>query len=130
MRLDPILPKGKLLDFRKMSSGLVKAMSDTVKAGQRQMQSYPPQPATLGPRYRRTGTLRRSWSSDVESGMNRIVGVVGSNANIAPYNRRVQGKEQTPVFAAYGWPDVFDLKKSVEKQLPPRLRRAVKAAAV
>jgi len=129
MRLDPILPKRPLFDYDKMVSGFVRAMSDTVKAGQAQMQNYPPQmPSISTSRYVRTGTLRRSWSSGVEQGANRIVGITGSNANIASYNRPVQGKEQLPLFNFIGWPDVIDLKKEVERQLPPRLREAVKSA--
>lgn len=130
-RFEPIRPRSRKwpLDVGKLVNGLVRAMSDSVKSGQAKMQTYPPQLPTLYP-YRRTGTLRRSWSSDVTSGSNRIVGVVGSNSAIAPYNRQVQGTDQVPYFDSAGWPSVADLKGQLEKDLPPRLRSAVKSATV
>ena len=54
----------------------------------RELKSYPPQRA--GSTYKRTRTLGRSWSRAFGgSGLERWV-LIGSNENIAPYNRAVQ----------------------------------------
>jgi hypothetical protein len=59
----------------------------------RQMQTYPPQRS--GSPYRRTGNLRRSWSRiPIRSNGVDTTGGIGSNPNVAPYNRRVQDRLQ------------------------------------
>lgn len=118
-RFKPIVPKKMLPDSRQITTALVKAMSDTVKNGQKTMQSYPPQTLMLTG-YVRTGTLRRSWSSEVKPGGNRIVGIVGSNSNIAPYNRLVQGQQQMTAFDIANWPNVNELKDQMGKELSRR----------
>lgn len=40
--------------------------------------------------YRRTFTLQRSWSGKIVENGDEISAIVGSNGNMAPYNRRVQ----------------------------------------
>ena len=66
------------------------AMDDATVYVLRQMQTYPPQ--RTGSAYKRTGTLGRSWSRRIDGSGADITGIVGSNANIAPYNRVVQDR--------------------------------------
>lgn len=64
------------------------AMTDATVLLLGEMKTYPPQRA--GSAYKRTNTLKGSWSRRITGRGVEISGVVGSNANIAPYNRRVQ----------------------------------------
>lgn len=55
--------------------------------------------------YARTGTLGHSWSWEHATRQgNSIVAKVGSSSGIAPYNKWVQGKEQTRDMKRRGWP--------------------------
>lgn len=67
-------------------------MTDSTVYVLNQMQTYPPQ--RPGSEYVRTGNLRRSWSRQVRGRGQDIRGIVGSNSNVAPYNRRVQDAER------------------------------------
>lgn len=68
------------------------AMQDSTIYLLRQMKTYPSARAQSS--YRRTGTLRRSWSRRITSiSPTRISGIVGSNRNMAAYNRYVQDSE-------------------------------------
>ncbi len=51
---------------------------------------YPPQ--RPGSSYRRTNTLKRSWSRRIEGRGLEIRGIVASNGAMAPYNRTVQSR--------------------------------------
>lgn len=55
-----------------------------------QMRTYPPQ--RTGSAYKRTNTLKGSWSRRIEGSGLEIVGHVESNGNVAPYNRLVQDR--------------------------------------
>lgn len=68
-----------------------RAMTDATVWLLRQMRTYPP--ARRASAYKRTGTLRRSWSRRIEGSGVGTVGIVGSNGYMAPYNRRVQDAE-------------------------------------
>lgn len=77
-------------------AGLASALNGTLNDASalmlRELRTYPPQRA--GSSYVRTKTLDRSWSRQFSgSGLDRSV-VVGSNENIAPYNREVQDAER------------------------------------
>lgn len=69
--------------------------------------TYPPAPA--GSRYRRTGTLGRTWTSarpefaPLSSGFEARIG------NAAPYAEDVQGERQLALFRRIGWPNVGDV---------------------
>lgn len=64
------------------------AMNDSTSLLLRDMRDYPTQ--VPGTEYKRTDTLKGSWTREITgSGLN-ITGRVGSNANEAPYNRYVQ----------------------------------------
>lgn len=117
-RITPILPRGPLVNAQAVYAAAQRAMTNTVVEGARFMAEYPVQRLTKT-KYRRTGTLKRSWSFKVEAGATKIVGIVGSNAGIAPYNREVQGEsgEQKAMFRERGgWQNVDDLKKRMQEE--------------
>ena len=62
--------------------------NDAVSMLVQDQQAYPPPPA--GSRYVRRNDLKRSWSGKTIKIANGWRGIIGSNSNIAPYNRRVQ----------------------------------------
>ena len=98
-------------------------MMVTVTArGQRFIARYPAQRLTKSG-YRRTGTLKRSWSSEVNVSSRRITGIVGSNSNIAPYNKFVQGLPQNvdKIFPQAGWKGVDDLAKVMENEVEKQI---------
>ena len=97
---------------------LVRLMNQTVADGNRFIAKYPPQRLRKSG-YKRTGTLKRSWSFRVRKATTQIVGTVGSNSNIAPYNRFVQGKRQRRLFRGAGWRNV----NSLEARMTVRLIR-------
>ncbi len=70
---------------RELDRALRGGMTDAMVYLNRQMTTYPPQ--RTGSAYKRTGTLGRSWSWKIDGTGAEIVGRLGSNANIAPYNR-------------------------------------------
>lgn len=119
-RLIPIRAKGPIQDRRKLMSGFTKALVDQKADGVRYMAEYPPQRA--GSRYRRTGGLKRSWHSvtPIVRTADSISTVIASQGQIAPYNRKVQGADQDPLFAAGGWRDVDMLARRTQQQLPKR----------
>lgn len=71
-----------------------RAMTDATVWLLRQMRTYPP--ARRASAYKRTGTLRRSWSRRIEGSGVGITGIVGSNSEMTrlrdgtSYNRLVQ----------------------------------------
>ena len=68
------------------------AMNDATALLLRDLQTYPPQ--RTGSSYVRTGTLRRSWSREIDGQGLAMRGIVGSNENMAPYNRFVQDQDR------------------------------------
>ncbi len=87
LRFEAIGSDKPLGDTGKIASAIMAAVRDTANEGTRIMTEYPPQRKTW---YVRTGKLRSSWSSNVSNSGGSIIGEVGSNANIAPYNEQVQ----------------------------------------
>jgi len=61
--------------------------------------------------YKRTGTLGRSWQQRVARETDSIVGVVGSQGQIAPYNIYVQGPQQSRMMELIGWKKIEDIYK-------------------
>ncbi|KKN78099.1 hypothetical protein LCGC14_0353260 [marine sediment metagenome] len=123
IRVIPIDTRGRgRLDRLKLTRDLKAAMIATTANGQRFIARYPAQRLTKS-NYRRTGTLKRSWSSTVQVSGSRMVGIVGSNSNIAPYNRFVQGtpKEVVKMFPQAGWKGVDDLDRVLENELNKRV---------
>ena len=77
---------------QRIDRALRAAMEDSTVLLLREQQTYPPQ--RTGSTYKRTNTLRRSWSRRIRQEGSELVGEVGSNSNIAPYNRYVQDQMQ------------------------------------
>lgn len=114
-----IIPIGfpiKQIDGLGIARDLQRLMTKTVAEGNRFIAKYPPQRLKKSG-YKRTGTLKRSWSFRVRNERRRIVGTVGSNSNIAPYNKYVQGKNQRRLFRGAGWRNVNTLEARMVKQL-------------
>ncbi len=107
-----------------------RALTNVAAEGQRHIARYPPQRLTKTG-YRRTGTLKRSWSFKVSATGNKLFAEVGSNSNIAPYNKFVQGEQGQRVFMfqGVGWKNIDQLQKMMEndfvKEFEQILRRAV-----
>ncbi len=117
---------------RKDTTVLVADLAADVRAvaanGQRWIATYPPQTLTATG-YRRTGTLKRSWSHTVVRGPDSIAGIVGSNPNIAPYNRVVQGSPQAKIMQTAGWRGVDGLQNTMQNDLDRRVRASVRKFA-
>ena len=77
---------------QRIDRALRAAMEDSTVLLLREQQTYPPQRA--GSTYKRTNTLRRSWSRRIRQEGSELVGEVGSSGNTAPYNRYVQDQTQ------------------------------------
>jgi len=122
----PIGGTGGLGDPVKAFAAISNAVRDECVEGKRFMSQYPPQPADS--HYRRTGTLKDSWSFGVKSGNSKIEGEIGSNSNIAPYNADVQGDDQEALFKRIGWKNVDDLQSKVSKGFPERVQREIDKA--
>lgn len=109
---------------------LTRMMRRAVTEGQRHIARYPPQ-RLRKTGYRRTGTLKRSWSKRVNATSTSIEGVVGSNSNIAPYNVVVQGtrkgtgRRQGRIFRRAGWRGVDELDKLLEDKVEKGLQAIV-----
>ena len=119
----PILPKAGLLNQKQLFVALHDAVRDQAAEGRTFMSTYPQKRGSSS--YRRTGTLRNSWSFKVKSGSKRIEGTVGSNSGIAPYNEEVQGEKQDPLFAMLGWRNVEDLEKKTNREFPSAVERII-----
>ena len=129
LRIIPITSEGQgRLDVMKLTRDLKAAMVATTANGQRFIAKYPSQRLTKS-NYRRTNTLKRSWSSSVSVSSRQIIGIVGSNSNIAPYNKFVQGspKDVVKMFPQAGWKGVDDLSKVLENELDKRVDTILEA---
>ncbi len=122
----PIVTPKPFGDVPKAFAVMHDVVRDQAAEGVKFMSQYPAKPGDS--RYKRTGTLRRSWAFKITSGNNRIEGEIGSNANVAPYNEEVQGADQNPFFKAVGWKNVEDLGKKIDKEFPERMQRAIDKA--
>lgn len=123
IKLIPIVPDKLFGDAPKVMAVLQSAIRDQVAEGVRYMSEYPPEPSRST--YRRTGTLRRSWSFSISSGNHRIEGKVLSNSGIAPYNKDVQGVEQDYVFTRIGWRNVPELVEKIDDEFPDKVQRLI-----
>ena len=65
-------------------------MTDATVYVLRQMRIYPPQ--RVGSAYKRTNTLKGSWTRRLVGTGAELTGYVTSNGNVAPYNRLVQDR--------------------------------------
>lgn len=118
----PIIPKKiSVKKLQRLYGEFVLLMGDFVTEAHDQLSTYPP--ARAESTYRRTGMLGRSWSHRVLTKPDRIEGVVGSQGQIAPYNVRVQGAQQTALMKARGW----KTPKDVLNKLMPKWKNRVRA---
>ncbi len=127
IRVVPIIPSDRAkVDTKALFAGLVQAVNNTNAQGKRFIAKYPPQRLTATG-YRRTGTLKRSWSAKTDVSPSRIVGLVGSNGNIAPYNITVQGskkaKQQRELFGDAGWQGIDELVELMDDEFVDRTER-------
>jgi|TARA_Y100000310_G_scaffold15622_1_gene15666 hypothetical protein len=120
LQLIPVTPKKPLGNIPKLVELLTNGVRDQAAEGVRLMSTYPPQPAKS--RYRRTGTLRRSWNFALKTGGGIIQAIIQSNRRVAPYNEAVQGQDQAPLFEQIGWKTIKDLDKQIQKDFPKRMQ--------
>lgn len=76
----------------KMNRAMRAGMNDVTALLLRDLQTYPPE--RTGQKYVRTRALGNSWSRDIQGDGLALRGIVGSNDNMAPYNRFVQDSER------------------------------------
>lgn len=124
----PIFPKRTMPQkLKRVQRQFVLLMGDFVTEAQDELATYPPQRA--GARRKRTGTLGRSWSHRVIVKSDQIVGVVGSQGQIAPYNVYVQGLQQRKGMKAIGWKTPKEVLKRKVPKMKARVRAVIKGAA-
>jgi hypothetical protein len=128
IRIRLIRPRRAVKDTAGLVGDLTNDVRTVAANGQRWIATYPPQTLTATG-YVRTGTLKRSWSHTVQRRPNQIVGIVGSNPNIAPYNRPVQGSPQVKIFQTAGWRGVDGLRQQMQNDLDRRVRTTVRKFA-
>lgn len=91
-----------------------------------QMRTYPPQ--RPGSAYRRTNTLKGSWSRRIEGTGADITGIVESNGNAAPYNRRVQDREMQARVHQGRWQTAQGVAERSGEAINEMLRARIQAA--
>ncbi len=128
IRIRPIFPRRALKDTTSLVADLANDIRAVAADGQRWIATYPPQTLTATG-YVRTNTLKRSWSHTVQTRPDAIVGIVGSNPNIAPYNRVVQGSPQAKIMQTAGWRGVDGLADTMQNDLDRRVRASVRKFA-
>ncbi len=84
-----------------------RAMNRSVLHIHRRIAKYPP---SAGTPYRRTGTLGRGWTTDVDQGGKR-----GTIGNQVPYAIYVQGPRQVWFHEARNWLTIEDVAKGEAK---------------
>jgi hypothetical protein len=106
---------------RQVSRAMRQGMEDATALLLRTMITYPPKVDSSV--YRRTGTLGRSWSRRIDGAGLTIRGEVGSNANIAPYNRVVQDRERQARVHRGRWITVQSAAQRNERAIDEMFRR-------
>lgn len=104
-----------------------RAMTDATVLLLRRMKEYPP--PRPNQQYKRTNTLKRSWSREVVWRGADVTGRVGSNSDMAPYNREVQDAEvQGPLFRGR-WQTVQsvarDEQRTIVRMFDERIREQI-----
>ena len=131
IKVIPIRPRNADFDIDAFLTAMKFDARQVAADGKRFIATYPPQ-TLVKTGYVRTGTLKRSWSSKTASTRQSITITIGSNANIAPYNRVVQGpsegspgQRQATIMAAAGWRNADDLIKKVQSDAEKRIQATV-----
>ncbi len=130
-RVIPIRPRNADFDTGEFFKAMQFEARQVAADGKRFIATYPAQ-TLVKTGYVRTNTLKRSWSSKTASTRQTITITIGSNANIAPYNRVVQGptkgdagQRQARIMAAANWRNVDDLEKKARADADKRIQATV-----
>lgn len=109
---------------RDVDRALRLAMRDAVTLLTRDMKEYPRAP--FGSTYIRTNVLKDSWSNNVQVRGGEVTGIVGSNSNMAPYNRYVQDEPKQAEIHQGRWNTVQSVAEmrqpTIERMFSVRLR--------
>lgn len=109
-----------------ISVALRGGMEDATTYTLAKIRRYPPQ--RPGSNYVRTNVLNKSWSRRIQGSGATIVGIVGSNGNIAPYNRSVQDRTRQAAIHHDRWQTIQDVAEDsqprVQRFFDDRLRAA------
>lgn len=124
VKIIPIRPRNADFDVDEFLKAMKFDARQVAADGKRFIATYPPQ-TLVKTGYVRTGTLKRSWSSKTASTRQSITITIGSNANIAPYNRVVQGSPQGKLFEGANWRNADDLIKKVRSDAEKRIQATV-----
>jgi hypothetical protein len=119
IKFEPVIPAK--IEKMKIFQALYDAVRDTTSEGHRFIAEYPEPQVLNKTHYKRTGTLKKSWSSLTRASAQQIEGMVGSNGFMAPYNKDVQGPDQDPMFFRAGWHGVPELKIMMNAELSKRI---------
>ena len=79
-------------------------------------------------RYKRTMTLAKSWSSDIQGGGGELVGRVASSGQTAPYNRYVQDSELQARVHQGRWATIQEIAARDEDAIQQMFRNRIMAA--
>lgn len=131
MKVYVIKPRGPLRDPLRTIQSLQRIITDVTSDGVDFITTYPLQ-TLLKTRYVRTGTLGQSWTARTIINADNIEGIIGSNSNMAPYNKWVQGEHgtQTALMRSGGWRSVDDMLRVLRPQLLDRLTEVFEGASL
>ena len=82
----------------------------------------------MGQRYRRTGTLRKSWFRTVQDNGYEVIGLVQSSGQIAPYNVYVQMQTMQSWVHAGRWTTEVELIERLRPQVMQMYQQRMSAA--
>jgi hypothetical protein len=99
----------------KLDRAMRGAMNDATALLLRDLQTYPPERS--GQTYRRTRTLGRAWSREITGQGLDMTGIVGSNGNMAPYNREVQDYANQAKIHRGRWPTIQGVTANRERTI-------------
>lgn len=102
------------------------AMEDATTYALALIKRYPVPPGSSS--YTRTHTLEKSWSRTVRGSGARITGQVGSNGNMAPYNRYVQDRERQARIHRGRWLTIQQLAENEEPRIQRMFADRIRAA--
>ncbi len=112
---------------RRIDRAMTSAMHDATSYLLRQMRVYPSPPA--GSKYRRTGTLARSWHVPPFQGSGlSLVGRVASSGTTAPYNRWVQDRARQAYMHVGRWQTAQDVAERSTQAINDMFQNRIRAA--
>jgi len=110
----------------KLSDAMLGGMNDATALVLRELKTYPPPPPNST--YKRTRSLSNSWHKEIEGSGLQIRGIVGSNQNIAPYNRWVQDEDVQAEVHRGRWQTAQDVLQRNEQNIRGMFSARVRAA--